>query len=103
MTSTKLARNPFNIGDKEVYLNEGTKIFANDGTTMTLDSVTAVHVAEVSQPFTYEQETIDGNCETVEVPGEITFWLDEDDDLAGAFYRTKVEQKMIDFHKSPKI
>lgn len=100
MTSTKPTLNPFSIGDKEVYLNEGTKIFANDSKTVTLNHVTAVHVAEVSQPFTYEQETIDGSCETVEVPGEITFWLDEGDDLAGAFYRAKVEQEMLDFHKA---
>lgn len=99
--------NPFKIGDKNVYVKMGTEIITNKNTSIILDSGKYVHVAGSSQPFSYEQETIDGHTETVNIPGEIVFFiynyeiLDEEQGLKGLdgeFYRAKVDKGLLQAH-----
>lgn len=107
MPNQQLYFNPFKIGDKDVYIKSGTEIITNKNTSIILDSGEYVHVAGSSQPFSYEQTTIDGEVEIINIPGEIVFFiynyeiLDEAQGLNGwdgEFYRVKVNKGIIQTH-----
>lgn len=77
MTVEHLVKNPFEVGDSGIFIDGGTELFTEDNEKIILGHMEMIHVASTSQPYSYEQETLDGEIHTVNIPGEITFWADD--------------------------
>lgn len=77
MTITQLVKNPFSVGDSGLFIDSGSELITEDGKKIILGHVEMIHVASVSHPYSYEQETLDGEIHTVNIPGEVTFWADD--------------------------